>query len=273
MKEERAGGGRSIVPQPPSYDCGTSFAMVAPVPPPYLSRQQSGASSLRNAPKRSSRVILYIQVGALGNNARRAQPGHRGASPSHLSRNRTRSTHGQDGKYQRPRTCRCASGPPRGTRKLGAARRFLESRFAAGSRCMCSGHGRNGRRPGHQDCTRHVRLDRLRAALAGRQGRHLQEERAGRRTEDDSAEGPPPGAGLRRHPVRRHHRGNARRLERQRRADRADLPDGQVLRRRRHRGAQRREDLRRPQGQVHRRERPRPLRRISAWPGCSARTA
>src|SRR4051812_15067582 len=51
--------------------------MVTPVPHPLLSRQQTGAFPSSNAPKKTFRVILYIQVGALGNNARRVQSGIR----------------------------------------------------------------------------------------------------------------------------------------------------------------------------------------------------
>ena len=130
-----------------------------------------------------------------------------------------------------------------------------KNRLAAGGRCVRRRHGGERPRAGNQDRARHVRLDRLRAAHAGRQGRHLQEERARRRDQDDSAEGPPPGAGLGRDPVRGHHGRDPRGVERQRRADRADLPDGQVLRRRRPGRAQRRQELRRPEGQGHRRQR------------------
>ena len=130
---------------------------------------------------------------------------------------------------------------------------------------MHDGPGRTGPGAGHQDCAGHVRLDRFCTAHAGRQGWHLQEERLGCGDQDDSAEGPPPGPGLQVHPVRRHHGRNTCRLERQRRAHRADLPDGQILRRRRHCGARRHQGLCRPQGQDHRRgcARHRPV----LWPG------
>ena len=120
-------------------------------------------------------------------------------------------------------------------------------------RCLCPGcgHARAGAR--HQNRAGHVRLDGLCAAHAGRQGRHLQEKRPGCGDQDDPAEGPPPGPCLQVHPVRCHHRGDPCGLECQWRAHRADLPDGQVLRRRRHRGARQHQQLCRPQWQDHRR--------------------
>ena len=95
-------------------------------------------------------------------------------------------------------------------------------------------------------------LDRIPAAHARQGCRNLQEERPRRVDQDDSAEGPPPRDRLRRRPVRRHDCRDVDRLERERRGDEADLPDGQELWRRRHGGARQRREDRRPEGQDRR---------------------
>ncbi len=71
--------------------------------------------------------------------------------------------------------------------------------------------------------------------------------------QEDPAEGPPPRDRLGRRPVRGDDRRDVGHLERQRRGDQADLPDGQELRRRRHGSAQQRAEDRRSQGQDGRR--------------------
>ena len=57
--------------------------------------------------------------------------------------------------------------------------------------------------------------------------------------QEDPAGEPPPRDRVGRHPMRRHHGRDLDRVERQRRRHQADLPARQVLRRRRHGGAQR----------------------------------
>ena len=70
--------------------------------------------------------------------------------------------------------------------------------------------------------------------------------------QEDSAEGPPPRDRVGRRAVRGDDRRDLGRLERQRRADHADLPARQELRRRRHGRAQQHREDRRPQGQDRR---------------------
>ena len=99
-------------------------------------------------------------------------------------------------------------------------------------------HACRARAGADQGRDRHFGLDRLRAADARQGGRHLREERPRRDDQEDPAGEPPPRDRVGRRAVRRHHGRDLGGMECERRRDHAAVPARQVLRRRRHGGAQ-----------------------------------
>jgi hypothetical protein len=136
----------------------------------------------------------------------------------------------------------------------------------AGERCRAGGGARGG---GDRD----QRVDGVCAADAGEAGGDLRAQRARRDDQEDPAEGPAPRDRLGRHRVRGHDRRDLDRLERQRRADPADLPARQVLRCGRHGRPQRDRLDRGAQGQDRGGLGARNRTLHSRLPGSSPRTA